>query len=369
MKRVELQALDRGRMRVISPLLKHLVYPGLSKSGYLRWSARGGPSIVTYHGILPEGYAVRDPALDGHLVSAEAFLSQVRFLKSKYDLISPDQFSLWCEGRLELSPRAVLLTCDDGLLNTLTDMLPMARDLDVPILFFVTGGSLVNRSSMLWYEQMCLWLLEAGEKISVLTPWGARRAEGRGQALGLWREMIKKLSALDADARTQTLEDMRTQLGISGDFESDYSRDQATRRRFFMLNLAQLRELADAGMTVGAHTLSHPMLSQMPEDAALQEMSESRTQLEAVLGKAVWALAYPFGNSEAVSAREPKLAKRAGYKCAFMNVEDGRGCDRFAFPRIHVTSATTTAELEAHVSGFYGSVRGKYLRSSVGVSA
>jgi peptidoglycan/xylan/chitin deacetylase (PgdA/CDA1 family) len=360
-------------MRVISPLLKHVVYPGLSRSGYLRRSASGGPAVVTYHGILPPGYEVRDPVLDGHLVTAEAFAAQIRLLKSKYNVISPQDFLQWREGELRLPPRAVLLTCDDGLLNTLTDMLPLVRDFDAPFLFFVTSGSLTEQSSMLWYEQLCLWMLEASEEVSFNAPWGACNAQGQEQKRRLWREMIRRLSAFDAGRRNQILEDMRTQLGISEDFESEYSQNQANRRRFFMLNLAELRELADAGMTIGAHTLSHPMLSQMPEDLALQEISQSRAGLEAALGKPVWALAYPFGNSEAVSAREPELAKRAGFRCAFMNVEDATSNsnkDRaLAFPRIHVSSTTTPAELEAHVSGFYRAVREKYLHSDVGVGA
>jgi len=356
-------------MRVISPLLKRVVYPGLSKSGYLRWSAQNGPTVVTYHGVLPEGYEVRDIALDGHLVSAEAFQSHIRLLKSKYRLISPEQFALWCEGSLELPARAVLLTCDDGLVNTLTDMLPIVQAFGVPFLFFVTGGSLMNQSSMLWYEQLCLWLLDARERISFSASWGEWGAKGRGQVLGLWREMIRKLSALDAGARREALEDIRTELGISRDFESEYSRKEATRRRFFMLNLAELRGMADAGMTIGAHTVSHPMLSQMPEKLALEEISQSRAGLETALGKKVWALAYPFGTSEAVSARELGLAERAGFGCAFMNVEDGVSDGRFAFPRIHVSFETTTAELEAHVSGFYRSVRERYPHAGMGVGA
>jgi peptidoglycan/xylan/chitin deacetylase (PgdA/CDA1 family) len=355
-------------MRIVSPLLKHVVYPGLSRTGYLRRAATAGPAVVTYHGILPAGYEVRDAALDGHLVTAEAFARQIRLLKSKYNVISPEEFLLWREGELRLPPRSVLLTCDDGLLNTLTDMLPKVRELEVRFLFFVTGASLLEHSSMLWYEQLFLWLLQAGERISFSVPWGECRAEGRGQKRDLWPEMIRKLSGLEVGARDQTLEEMRTQLGISGDFESEYSRKQETRRRFFMLNLCELRELADAGMTIGAHTLSHPMLSQMREEHAFEEISASRIRLEAALGRPVWALAYPFGNSEAVSAREPDLAERAGFKCAFMNVEDGAG-GWYAFPRIHVSSETTLAELEAHVSGFYRSMREKYIHASAGVTA
>ena len=92
-------------------------------------------------------------------------------------------------------------------------------------------------------------------------------------------------------------------------------------------------------------------------------------RLESALGKEVWALAYPFGNVEAVSRREPELAARAGFKCAFMNVEDGAADAWFAFPRIHVSCATTLAELEAHVSGFYRLMREKCTHGRVGATA
>ena len=114
-------------MRLISPLLKHVVYPGLSRSGYLRRLTNAGPAVVTYHGVLPRGYALHDPVLHDHLVSTDAFIRQMRLLKSRYNVISPEQFLLWAEGQVELPPRSVLLTCDDGLGNNLSDMLPILK--------------------------------------------------------------------------------------------------------------------------------------------------------------------------------------------------------------------------------------------------
>src|SRR5438067_9423407 len=126
-------------MRIISPLLKHVVYPGLSKSGYLRRSATVGPTVITYHGVLPKGYEARDLALDGHLITAEAFTLQLRLLKREYNIIAPEQFLSWIDNKAQLPPRAMLLTCDDGLINSVTDMLPLIHELKVPFLFFITG--------------------------------------------------------------------------------------------------------------------------------------------------------------------------------------------------------------------------------------
>ena len=80
---------SREAMKFVSPLLKHAVFPGLAKLGYLRRRNGAGPAIVTYHGILPRGYKMIDPDLDGSLVSAESFRRQLQLLKKQYNVISP----------------------------------------------------------------------------------------------------------------------------------------------------------------------------------------------------------------------------------------------------------------------------------------
>ena len=129
-------------MRVVSPFLKHAVFPGLAKLGYLRRRNGAGPAIVTYHGIFPRGYKMIDPDLDGSLVSAESFRRQLQLLKNQYNVISPEQFLSWCEAKHDLPPRAVLLTCDDDMRNTLTEMVPLLQEHGLSCLFFVTGASL-----------------------------------------------------------------------------------------------------------------------------------------------------------------------------------------------------------------------------------
>src|SRR5438132_1232561 len=236
-------------MRILSPLLKHVVYPGLSKSGYLRRSAKVGPTVITYHGILPQGYEARDLALDGHLITAGAFARQIQLLKNQYNVIAPEQFLSWIENKAQLPPRAVLLTCDDGLMNTVTDMLPVIRNLNVPFLFCITGESLCEIPGMLWYEELYLWLCAAGPGISLKLPWGEEVIEMKVPARTAvrWREYMRKLSAFDATSRKLVLENMRTQLGIPQEWESEYSRRAAERRRFFMMGREELRQLMNAG--------------------------------------------------------------------------------------------------------------------------
>jgi hypothetical protein len=85
--------------------------------------------------------------------------------------------------------------------------------------------------------------------------------------------------------------------------------------------------------------------------------------LEEALGQTVWAFGYPFGNAATVTQRDLRLGEQAGFRCAFMNTGGGFGAkiNRFAVPRVHVTADMSLFEFEAHISGFYRSLRKRLL--------
>jgi len=347
-------------MKVISPLLKHVVYPSLSKTGYLRRAARAGPVVLTYHGVLPAGYKIVDPRLDGNLVSGDSFRRQLSLLKDHYNVISPEEFLRWCEATDELPPRSLLLTCDDGLQNCLLDMLPILREFETKCLFFVTGASLSSTPTILWYEELYLMLLAAAENLTLeLHEIGMQAKASRKEKHSLWLELVKKLSQYDLKSRETLLGKIRMQLGLAEPWDTEYRQDPVLSRRFLVLNETELQQLSSAGMCIGAHTLSHPMLSQLSADEAWREIAESKHNLEQDLGQAIWALAYPFGDSSSVSSRELQMAKRAGFRSAFLNVDGGFGVQTptFALPRVHITAETTLTEFEAHISGFHRSLQ------------
>ena len=65
------------------------------------------------------------------------------------------------------------------------------------------------------------------------------------------------------------------------------------------------------------------------------------------------------------------MAEQAGFACAFLNVGGGFGSEiaRFALPRVHVTGEMSVAEFEAHLSGFYASLRRRFHGGVLGIGA
>jgi len=349
-------------MRFVSPLLKQIVYPCLAGTGYLRTLAPTGLAVVTYHGVLPPEYTPIDSGFDGSLITAEVFRRQLRLLKRKYTVITPAEMHDWCRGERDLPPRAALITCDDGFLNNLTEMVPILQEEGLRCLFFVTGASAGEHRTMLWHEELLLMFLRA--------PAGNFEIEGAGirlqgtlgsreQRRTVWWGAVKKLSHADAQAREQFMFAGHACFSMERSLEHYLATYPKAPRHFCLLTRPEVQQLAAAGMTIGAHSMTHSILSQLPRELAWAEMVECRARLESVIGKPIWAFAYPFGDADSTSPMILAMAKQAGFAAAFLNVGGGLGSELplHAIPRVHVNSGMRLPEFEAHVSGFYESLQ------------
>jgi len=91
--------------------------------------------------------------------------------------------------------------------------------------------------------------------------------------------------------------------------------------------------------TIGAHTITHPMLRYSPD--YYKEISDSKKNLEQIIQRKVEFFAYPFGQYSSVSKRIREVAKNAGYSCAFCTIgaplNESSSKDIFFLPRFSPT--------------------------------
>ena len=81
-----------------------------------------------------------------------------------------------------------------------------------------------------------------------------------------------------------------------------------------MISRAGVRQLADAGMVIGSHGLSHRFLNTLSPDALNIELASSRDFLQQITGRPVVLLSLPGGRG---GPREIKAAHEAGYRSVF----------------------------------------------------
>ncbi len=85
--------------------------------------------------------------------------------------------------------------------------------------------------------------------------------------------------------------------------------------RWRPLNLRELRELAESGVEIGSHGLTHADYSCLDIVELAREITESKHILEDLTGRPVRALAVPFGQPRQMTRHVFQMALEAGYTC------------------------------------------------------
>ena len=98
----------------------------------------------------------------------------------------------------------------------------------------------------------------------------------------------------------------------------------------------ELRDIAgDELFSLGSYTVTHPNLTALSHDRRITELTDSRKYLEAMTGRKIDALAYPYGDYDAASAND---ASESGYRTAFViDVRETEGIPaRMRIPRVYM---------------------------------
>jgi peptidoglycan/xylan/chitin deacetylase (PgdA/CDA1 family) len=112
-----------------------------------------------------------------------------------------------------------------------------------------------------------------------------------------------------------------------------------------------VRLLAESGVEIGSHTVTHPHLTSLSDADLKREMTVSRERIEEIVGRPCRLLAYPYGDSD---ARVETAARRAGYIAAFRSSGPEPRHERFAVPRVAVSGFDTPLRLRLKCSRLAG---------------
>jgi peptidoglycan/xylan/chitin deacetylase (PgdA/CDA1 family) len=241
--------------------------------------------VLLYHRVAPP--SPWDPY--DLAVEPRRFEQHLRVARALGHVVTVDELvSRLAAGR----PTAglVAVTFDDGYADNLAAA-RIAATQQVPVTVFVATGACLGGPSFWWDELAALV------------------ADGRPskQQRATLASLHALLRAAPAHRRTALLRQLRLQ-----------SVPATPRDRGRPLTPDELHQLAGLpGVTVGAHTVTHPSLARLDALEQVDEMRTSRAWLEHTLGCAVDFLAYPFGKDGDVSETTKATASLCGFRAAF----------------------------------------------------
>ena len=276
--------------------------------------------ILLYHRIA--GPRTDPLELD---VSADHFAAQLDVLAREADVLPLDDF----EDRRRagtLPRRATAITFDDGYADNLFAAAPALQRAGLPATVFVTTG-MTGADREFWWddiERIAFSETQLPPPVPGLAlPWtaadGAPRPSGAwrvlsGEALTprhrLYRELFLAVRALAPAVRETQVAALRAWAGVPESARPSHR----TMTRAELLTLAAIPEVS-----LGAHTLTHPVLKALPPREQHRELAGSGAHLREWLGYPVRAVAYPFGTVHDVSADTWRAARDAGFDYALVN--------------------------------------------------
>lgn len=206
----------------------------------------------------------------------------------------------------------IIFTFDDGYKDNLKKALPVFEKYNVPFTVYVTTCFPDYTANLWWFVLDDIISANSVIKTSDGVVWDCSTKQRKIDVYMALREIILKFPAEDFENKF-------------AEYFSDYKINLKEKIKELALSWDEVKQLAESPLcTIGAHTTNHVNLAEMSDDAAYQEILQSKQQLEEKTGKQVSHFAFPFGTANEVTEREYRLAQKAGFKTAVVSyVSDG----------------------------------------------
>lgn len=294
-----------------------------------------GLTVLMYHRVADPG---EDPDLDPSLLSAtpEAFDEQMAFLAGNREVLSLADLLEARRTGLQVPPRAVMVTFDDGYHDFARNAWPVLRRHGIPVTLFVATAYPDHPERTFWWDKLHHAFKMTGRRSAVETPVGPLpldREDLRSDAFRQVRTSLKRMPHHDAMVQVDRICD---DLG-------------AGPMRGSVLGWQDLRRLVNEGVSVAPHSRHHPLLDRLPLEEVRAEVEGSVRDLQRNLGSSPPVFAYPAGGHTDDVVR---IVAGSGMELAFTIVRGGndlRSPDWLRMRRVNVGRRTNLPVLRAQL--------------------
>ena len=291
-----------------------LLCKALRRTGLLRLLNLATPPSVTilnYHRIAESTEELAATRFDSETYSCTAadLREQIRAIRKFADIISMDDLARLVRERRRPGRHAVALTFDDGYIDNYSLAFPVLKQERCPACFFIPTRPIEERV-LGWWDQIAYVLKTAENKVFKIDyPEVIHIDLVRDSADSVARNVfsvIKRHTEIDYDRLIAELADA---AGSTPPGTQEASSQ--------LMSWAQIREMQDGGMTIGAHGHTHFIFSHMSAEAQREDIRVCHDILRKKIGKKPLYLSYPVGNRNHYTKTTQRIARELGFQLAF----------------------------------------------------
>ena len=248
----------------------------------------------------------------------------INYLYKTCKIISLDDFLEIHRSNTAIPDNAVVLTFDDGYRDNYTTVYPILKKYRIPATIFLTVN-MIGTGKVLWSDKV-RYAITNTERQFVQMDAKRRKLTTSSNREQTIQEICRLLKGMPEQLRSHKVDELIAPLDVRLD-ETKLPQ---------MLTWEQVKEMSDNGITFGAHTLSHPVLTKISQEDARREIAESKRVLEEKIQKPVKYFAYPYGTETDFNEDIKNIVRDSGYTCAltFMDGYNDQNSDIFALGRM-----------------------------------
>jgi peptidoglycan/xylan/chitin deacetylase (PgdA/CDA1 family) len=300
----------------------HMLHPtGAPRLLPLRRFSGSKFGILCYHRVGTGGVPLFSR------LNPRVFDAQMNYLKKRYRLVPLNQLCREMQEGYLVEP-TLSITFDDGYRDLYNFAFPVLQKYVIPATIYLIGRCMQTGEAP-WYDRLFVALENASTSTLEIELDKFRRfalSSQESRLAAAWEIVCYLRSIPDSARQKWCLAFERIICVPEGELENR------------MLTWDQVRTMREAGVSFGAHTMTHPAVSQLDPVALDQELDFAKKFLEGGLDVAVEDFAYPFGkDSDRSLAAERFLASR-GYRSATTTTPGVNlfGTNLFALRRLQI---------------------------------
>lgn len=282
--------------------------------------------VLTYHRVSPEA----ESNLLNTIITLKTFIKQIDILSGKYPVVKLSEAINQCQSGQAWSKTQVVLTFDDGYRDNYEIVFPILKQKGLPATFFLVTDY-IGRNKPLWDWEIVTMLNKNIDRIEIEGEIIHKRKKESDLSFAF--RILDKMRSAGFKERQKVMDFLREHSKIEN--LPDFSRDSC-------MTWEQVKDMSDAGMEIGAHSISHRSLSRVPLEEALYEIKGSKKIIEKNTNKPCNHFAFPFGSQRDYNQTLIDHVRNAGFQTCLLNIHGYNHVkkDGFCFKRIIIEEST-----------------------------
>jgi peptidoglycan/xylan/chitin deacetylase (PgdA/CDA1 family) len=293
-------------------------------------------AILMYHRVEPRKNLWFFP----YSITVSDFENQLKYLLKHYTILSLEELVENIYERKPISKKAVTLTFDDGYKDNYLYAYPILKKYGVPATIFLTTGP-IDSGELFWWDKILYVVQHTTRDVLEIDEIGSFPLRSSGERIRAASSLLKRLAGFPEPEKNLLIERIvrMSAVNIPAGLGKDVN-----------LSWADVREMNRSGINIGAHSVTHPILTKLSPEQVEGEVIQSKKAIEERLDREVTAFSYPGGR---FSKGTTDFLKESGFRCALTSIARMTNLESNPYELGRIVGGWTYAVFKAMLFGLY----------------